>query len=145
LLIGGAALDDPQLMEVIEGQGEMIVADTLCFGSRNFGTLVEENGGSPLDAIAKHYYNRNPCPRMQKQFPSRLRYTEDTAKGAKVDGVVLERIVFCDTHGVDAPMLAEQLEEQGIPTLVLEREYALSDVGRLRTRVEAFLERIARE
>jgi benzoyl-CoA reductase subunit C len=144
LLIGGAALDDPQLMEVIEGQGGMIVSDTLCFGSRNFGTLVEEDGGNPLDAIAKHYYNRNPCPRMQKQFPSRLRYTEDVASGANVDGVVLERIVFCDSHGVDAPMLAESLEEQGIPTLVLEKEYALSDVGRLKTRVEAFLERIAR-
>ncbi|MEW6442282.1 MAG: 2-hydroxyacyl-CoA dehydratase family protein [bacterium] len=144
LLIGGAALDDPQLMELVEGQGGMIVSDTLCFGTRNFGTLIEENGGNPLDAIAKHYYNRNPCPRMQKQFPSRLRYTEDMAKGAKVDGVILERIVFCDSHGVDAPMLAERLEEQGIPTLVLEREYALSDVGRLKTRVEAFLERIAR-
>ena len=70
--------------------------------------------------------------------------TQETAKGADVDGVILERIVFCDSHGVDAPMLAEELEKQGTPTLVLEREYALSDVGRLKTRVEAFLERIAR-
>ncbi len=144
LLVGGAALDDPQLMELIEGQGGVVVTDTLCFGTRNFGTQIEENGGNPLDAIAKHYYNRNPCPRMQNQFPNRLRYTEEMAKGAKVDGVILERIVFCDAHGVDAPMQADRLEEKGIPTLVLEREYALSDVGRLRTRVEAFLERIAR-
>jgi len=144
LLIGGAALDDPQLMELVEGQGGLIVSDTLCFGTRSFGTLIEESGDDALDAIAKHYYNRNPCPRMQNQFPSRLRYTQEMARGAKVDGVILERIVFCDSHGVDAPMLAERLEEQGIPTLVLEREYALSDVGRLRTRVEAFIERIAR-
>jgi benzoyl-CoA reductase/2-hydroxyglutaryl-CoA dehydratase subunit BcrC/BadD/HgdB len=41
-------------------------------------------------------------------------------------------------------MLADELEPKGVPTLVLEREYMLSDVGRLKTRIEAFMERIAR-
>ena len=43
-----------------------------------------------------------------------------------------------------AQMLAEELEPKGIPTLILEREYMLSDIGRLKTRIEAFMERIAR-
>jgi benzoyl-CoA reductase/2-hydroxyglutaryl-CoA dehydratase subunit BcrC/BadD/HgdB len=41
-------------------------------------------------------------------------------------------------------MLADDLEAKGIPTLVMERDHMLTDTGRLRTRVEAFMERIAR-
>ncbi len=40
-------------------------------------------------------------------------------------------------------MLARDFEKKGIPVLVLEREYdALADAGRIKTRVQAFLERI---
>jgi len=143
LMVGGSALDDPQLLEVIEGLGGVVVTDSLCFGSRHFLDLVEENG-APLDAIAKRYYYGNPCPRMMNEFRNRLKATEDLAKGANVDGIILQKIVFCDNHAVESPMLADELEAKGIPVLVLEREYMLSDIGRLKTRVEAFMERIAR-
>jgi len=36
------------------------------------------------------------------------------------------------------------LEEEGMPALILEREYMPSDSGRLKTRIQAFLERIER-
>ncbi len=143
LMVGGSALDDPQLLEVIEGLGGVVVTDSLCFGSRHFLDMVEENG-APLDAIAKRYYYGNPCPRMMNQFKNRLKSTEDLARGANVDGVILQKIVFCDNHAVESPMLADELEAKGIPVLILEREYMLSDIGRLKTRVEAFMERIAR-
>jgi benzoyl-CoA reductase/2-hydroxyglutaryl-CoA dehydratase subunit BcrC/BadD/HgdB len=142
LMLGGAALDDPRLVEIIEDLGGMVVTDSLCYGSRHFGGMVEEVG-DPLKAIAKRYYGKNPCPRMMNEYKNRLNYTEEMARGAKVDGVILQKIVFCDNHGVDSPMIAEDLEANNIPVLILEREHMLSDVGRLRTRVEAFLERIA--
>jgi len=41
-------------------------------------------------------------------------------------------------------MLAEELEPMKIPVMVLEREHMISDVGRIKTRIEAFMERIAR-
>ncbi|RLB11666.1 MAG: hypothetical protein DRG39_03710 [Deltaproteobacteria bacterium] len=41
-------------------------------------------------------------------------------------------------------MEAKFLEEEGIPTLILEREYMPSDRGRLKTRIQAFIERIER-
>ncbi len=143
LMVGGSALDDPQLMDVIEDLGGVVVTDSLCFGSRHFMNPVEEDG-DPLTAIARRYYYHNPCPRMMNEFENRLAFTEGLARGADVDGVILQKIVFCDNHAVDSTMLAYELEEKGIPVLVLEREYILSDVGRLKTRVEAFMERIAR-
>jgi benzoyl-CoA reductase subunit C len=143
LMVGGSAMDDPGLLDLVEDLGGMVVTDSLCFGSRHFASLVEEDG-DPLGAIARRYYYRSPCPRMLGAFPNRLKYTLDLALGASVDGVLLQKIVFCDNHAVDSVMLAEELEAEGIPVLLLEREYALSDIGRLKTRIQAFLERIAR-
>ena len=143
LMIGGSALDDPQLIELIEGLGGMVVTDSLCFGSRQFLDMVEEDG-DPMESIAQRYYFQNPCPRMMGEYKARLQFTEEMAKGANVDGIILQKIVFCDNHAVESTMLADDLEAMGIPVLVLEREYMLSDIGRLKTRVEAFMERIAR-
>jgi bzd-type benzoyl-CoA reductase N subunit len=143
LMLGGSACDDPQLIDLIEEMGGMVVTDTLCFGARHFMNEVREDG-NPTQAIAHRYYYHNPCPRMMGSFQERLDYTEKLATEAKVDGIILQKIVFCDNHAVESTMLADDLEPKGIPTLVLEREYMLSDLGRLKTRIEAFLERIAR-
>ncbi len=143
LMLGGSAVDDPKLLELIEGLGGVVVTDSLCYGSRYFLNPVEENG-DPLKAIAKRYYYNNPCPRMMNQFENRQAVTEKLAREADVDGVILQKIVFCDNHAVDCTMLADELEQKGIPTMVLEREHMFSDVGRLKTRIEAFMERIAR-
>lgn len=143
LMLGGSALDDPMLIKVIEEMGGLVVTDSLCFGAKHFMHEVEEDG-DPLSAIAKRYYTHDPCPRMLNEFDNRSAATMELAKGAGVDGVILQKIVFCDNHAVDATMLANELEEQDMPTLILEREHMLSDLGRLKTRVEAFIERIAR-
>jgi bzd-type benzoyl-CoA reductase N subunit len=143
LLVGGSALDDPALFRVIEELGGMVVTDTLCFGSRHFMEEVDEDG-DPMEAIARRYYYHNPCPRMMGAFKTRLNKTEEAARQANVDGVILQKIVFCDNHAVESTMLAEELEPKGIPAMVLEREHMLSDMGRLKTRIEAFMERIAR-
>jgi benzoyl-CoA reductase/2-hydroxyglutaryl-CoA dehydratase subunit BcrC/BadD/HgdB len=145
IMVGGSPLDDTQLIEIIESLGGIVVTDTLCGGSRNFQDFVEvEQDGDPLAAIARCYYYSNPCPRMLGHFKSRLQYTEKIAKEANVDGIILQRVVFCDNHAVENTMLTDELEPKGIPVLNLEREHMLTDVGRLRTRIEAFIERISR-
>ncbi len=143
LMVGGSAMDDPQLLEIIEDLGGVVVTDSLCYGSRHFLNPVEENG-DPMQALAKRYYYHNPCPRMIGEYDKRLKFHEEMARGADVDGIILQKIVFCDSHGTDNVMLTEDLEAMGIPVLTLEREYMLSDIGRFRTRIEAFMERIAR-
>ena len=143
LMVGGSALDDAALIDIVEDMGGMVVTDSLCFGSRHFMNPVGEDG-DPMKAIADRYYYHNPCPRMLGEFKGREQFTEELARGADVDGLLLQKIVFCDNHAVESTMLAEDLEPKGIPTLILEREYMLSDIGRLKTRIEAFMERIAR-
>ena len=54
-----------------------------------------------------------------------------------------KRRVMPGPHGIDSVMLERDFEKEGIPVLVLEREYdSLADAGRIKTRVQAFLERI---
>jgi benzoyl-CoA reductase subunit C len=121
-----------------------VVADSLCFGAKQFWDLDEETG-DPFDSITARYYNHIPCPRMYGDLPRRLDFVREMARKAGVDGVVLQAIKFCDLHGIENVMLEKALEEEGIATLKLEREYGpLADTGRFRTRVQAFLERIGR-
>ena len=67
----------------------------------------------------------------------------EAVRRANVDGVVLVHNKFCDIHGVDNVQLRLALEEADVPVLQLEKEYgAKADAGRMRTRVQAFLEQI---
>ena len=143
LLVSGSVIDNPAMLKIIEDSGGLVVSDTLCFGARRcFREPIREDG-DPLDAIADRYYSQILCPRMFDSYPQRFEFALDIAKRAKVDGVILQSIRNCDIHGIDNVMLERDFEKQGIPVLVMEREYdALADAGRLKTRVQAFLERI---
>ncbi len=142
LMIVGSVNDDVELVRLIENLGTLVVADSLCFGARCFWDLVEENG-DPLRAIVNRYFDHIPCPRMYGEYSRRCSFVMDVAKNAKADGVILQHIRGCDMHGADNTLYERDLEAEGIPTLKLERHYGpLADIGRIKTRVQAFLERI---
>jgi benzoyl-CoA reductase/2-hydroxyglutaryl-CoA dehydratase subunit BcrC/BadD/HgdB len=62
----------------------------------------------------------------------------------EVDGIILERLAFCDHWGFEQATIENDLKEADIPRLIMDREYILSGVGQLRTRVQAFLETLGR-
>ena len=142
LLVAGSMLDDPEFFENIEDVGATVVADSLCFGARSFWDLTDENG-DPFEAIIDRYYNHTPCPRMAGQYTKRLDFIKEQAERARVGGIILEHIKFCDLHGTDNALLKTDLEKAGFPVLELERQYGpLADAGRIKTRIQAFVERI---
>lgn len=143
LMISGSPVDDALLLSIIENTGGLVVSDTLCIGSRFFRDMIDETG-DPLTAIVERYYNQLLCPRMFDSYDQRMAFVADTAKKSNVDGVILQSIKNCDCYGVDNVMLEKDLEARGIPVLLLEREYnPQPDTGRIKTRVQAFLERIS--
>jgi bzd-type benzoyl-CoA reductase N subunit len=144
LLIAGSLMDDVDFINAVEDLGAVVVTDTLCFGARNVWNLTEESG-DPFDALAERYYYHEPCPRMAGEYKRRLSFVKDQAERARVDGAILQHIKFCDMHGTDNALLKHDLEKEGLPVLELERQYGpLADTGRIRTRIQAFLERIGR-
>jgi len=142
LLVAGSIMDDQGFIENIEEMGAIVVTDAFCSGTKNFWDLVDESGDI-FENLVDRYYNHAPCPRMAGEYPARLNFITDQINRARVDGVILEHIKFCDLHGTDNALLKRDLEKAGIATLELERQYGpLADAGRIRTRVQAFLERI---
>jgi len=145
LMILGGILDDPAYVKVIEGQGGLVVTDSLCFGSRIVWEEVDEGAGEPIAALARYYLvDRPQCPRMFGEEARRREFVRNMIREFKVDGVIGERLVFCDYWTGEQFMLGKGLKDEGIPFLKLDREYLLGGVGQLRTRVQAFLETIGR-
>jgi benzoyl-CoA reductase subunit C len=142
LMLCGPATDEVEWFEEIERMGAAIVADTLCFGARAFAQAPSSDG-DPLHRLAETYLTSIFCPRMYKEYGRRRELMTETARRAKADGAIYLYNKFCDLHGVDSVLVRRDLEEAGIPVLVLEKEYsARADLGRVKTRVQAFMERI---
>jgi benzoyl-CoA reductase/2-hydroxyglutaryl-CoA dehydratase subunit BcrC/BadD/HgdB len=145
ILVMGGILDDPAYLKVIEDQGGLVVTDSLCFGSRILWEDVNEGAGDPVAALAQHYVADRPsCPRVFGDYERRIDFIRDMVRDFNVDGVILERLAFCDHWGFEQSTIETDLKEDGIPCLLVDREYVLSGVGQLRTRVQAFLETMGR-
>lgn len=142
LMLIGSANDDIQLLKLIEGDAAVVVADTLCYGPRLDVDYVNEDD-EPLHALAVRYLQHSHCPRMFGGYKGRLARVIEAIEKAKVDGVILQNIRFCDLHGAENGLLERDLEKMGIPCVRLEREYGpLADYERLRMRIDAFIERV---
>ena len=142
LMLVGSANDDVGLVRVMEGKKAIVVADNLCFGSRFYTDQVEEDG-DPVSALCKRYLGHNDCPRMYGDYHRRLNILIQKVEKAKIDGVILQNIRFCDLHGSENGLFERDLEAKGIPCMRLEREYGpLVETGRMKMRVDAFIERI---
>ena len=143
LMIVGGELDDPEYVKIIEDQGGLVVTDSTCFGTRVMWEPVDETDADPARALARYYIAERPsCPRMYGDQLRRIAHIRDLAAEFKVDGIIGERLMFCDPWLVEHYMTSIDLKEDGMPFLQLDREYILSGKGQLQTRVQAFLEQL---
>jgi benzoyl-CoA reductase/2-hydroxyglutaryl-CoA dehydratase subunit BcrC/BadD/HgdB len=143
LILIGAELDEPEFVEAVESQGALVVADMLCFGERSVLDLLNEKAADPLETIARAYFFRPSCARMIGDFPNRWENLKQLATAARADGIVFEKIVFCDPWAAEQHNLALRTKnEEFLPLLTLSREYGIVPTGQIKTRVQAFVEKI---
>jgi benzoyl-CoA reductase/2-hydroxyglutaryl-CoA dehydratase subunit BcrC/BadD/HgdB len=138
VLISGSIMDNPLIIELIEQSGASVVGDDLCTGTRQFWQPVEPDS-DPLTALSQYYLSRTPCPRMedaQRRFDHIFQLIDDF----RVDGVIFYTLKFCDPFLYDIPLLKSQLGIRGIPSLMLEGDYMPGTLGRVKTRIQAFIE-----
>ncbi|HEY41464.1 MAG TPA: 2-hydroxyacyl-CoA dehydratase [Dehalococcoidia bacterium] len=152
LLVWGSILDDTALPEMIEGLDANVVMDDTCVGSRAYFGDVELTN-DPLDGLSHHYLVDIKCPRtfrtrdytdVRKDYMTdlavRFSYLRDYVRDWKADGVIMESVRYCDTHGYDVPGVRDYLDSVGIPSIYLEHDYTEGALAPLRTRVQGFLE-----
>ncbi|MGA9350305.1 MAG: 2-hydroxyacyl-CoA dehydratase family protein [Anaerolineae bacterium] len=138
LILVGAVLDDPVVLNIIEQLGARIVGDDLCTGSRYFAQPVEADG-DPIAALADRYLNRLPCPAKYHPDHEQGEHLLKLVNEAKADGVVFVLQKFCDPHAFDYAIVKKKLDAAAVPHLRLEIEHAPA-ADQWRTRLQAFLE-----
>jgi len=138
LILAGAVLDEPRLLDLIEELGAQVVGDDLCSGSRHFSGQVGDEG-DPIAALADYYLRRPPCP--CKFYPDHDpgQYLLDQARQVRAQGIVFALEKFCDPHAFDYALARPALERAGLPHLLLELEQSPS-LEAMRTRLQAFIE-----
>jgi benzoyl-CoA reductase subunit C len=143
IMVIGSISDEIELFELVESTGDaLVVSENLCFGIRYEGNEIPEEG-DPVENLAHHYLEKSVCPRMYGKYKERLVLLKERIDRAKVDGVIMQNIRFCDLHGAENALFERDLEKMGIPCLRMEREYGpLIETGRIKLRINAFLERI---
>ncbi len=142
LFLTGSICDDLELVREIESAGAVVVGETVCYGIRNACELVDETG-DPVAALCTHYLSGCVCPRMFGFYKERFATVSERIKQTGAQGVIMQNIRFCDLHGSENGLMERDLEKTAVPTLRIEKEYgALTEKGRLRMRVDAFLEQL---
>jgi benzoyl-CoA reductase/2-hydroxyglutaryl-CoA dehydratase subunit BcrC/BadD/HgdB len=147
IMVIGAQVDNVAFIDLVEDSGAWVVADDLCPGGRESLADVDVTD-DPISGIAERYLRKIKCGRtyreregsheeyLEERFGHMGRMIEDF----KVDGVVLYIYKYCDPFGFEVPEIKGYIESKGTPVLYLEDEYSMSTIGRLRTRIQAFLE-----
>jgi len=150
IMVVGACVDNIDLVSLIEDSGANVVVDSLCIGTRDYWPYVDI-AGDPMDAIARRYLDKINCPRTYREKAGET-YEEDLearfgdigslTREFRIDGVILFIYKYCDPFGFEVASRKAYLDSLRIPVLYLEDEYSAGSVGRLRTRIQAFLETI---
>lgn len=147
LMVVGAEVDNIAFIDLIENSGAWVVADDLCPGAREFFSDVTVTP-DPIDGIAERYLRKIYCGRTfmerkggyQEYLEQRFGHIGRFIRDFQIDGVVLYIYKYCDPFGFEVPAMKSYIESKGTPVLYLEDEYSMSTIGRLRTRIQAFLE-----
>jgi len=137
----------PEILDVIEESGALVVDDDLYTGYRYISTDVPD-GEEPFAALAAWYLDRNlnaPCPTRVTAQVDWDRYLLDALARSESLGVIVLMAKFCEPHMLYYPELRKALDERGIAHLLIETEHEGLPVENLRTRVETFVERIRRQ
>jgi bcr-type benzoyl-CoA reductase subunit C len=136
----------PELLDLIEECGAIVVDDDLYTGLRHISTDVPEDG-DPFDALVRWYFDRNvnapDATRAQNDADVDAFLLERIARSGAA-GVIVLMVKFCEPHMLWYPELRRALDAQGVPHLLIETEHEGLPMEAVRTRVETFLERIRR-
>jgi bzd-type benzoyl-CoA reductase N subunit len=147
LMVVGAQVDSMAFIDLAEKSGAWVVADDLCPGARE--SLADVNvTADPVAGIAERYLRKIYCGRTFREregsygeyMEERFGHIARAVKDFRVDGVILYVYKYCDPFGFEVPQMKSYIESKGTPVLYLEDEYSMSTIGRLRTRIQAFLE-----
>lgn len=145
LLMSGCPMAVPnwKLPWIVESAGAVIVGEESCVGERGTRNLTEDSGSTVeelMDAIVDRHF-RVDCAIFTPN-PDRLQHVKEMYEAYRAQGVIHYGLQFCQPYQMESLPVERILEDAGIPVMRIDTDYSMEDVEQLKTRVEAFIERI---
>jgi len=145
LLLSGCPMAVPnwKLPWIIETSGAVIVGEESCVGERGTRNLTNDSGKTLdelMDAIAERYFQVD-CAIFTPN-PDRLEHVKQMYQEYNANGVIHYGLQFCQPYQIESFGVEKALERDHIPALRVDTDYSMEDVEQLKTRVEAFIERL---
>lgn len=145
ILLSGCPMAVPnwKVPAIVEQAGAVIVGEESCVGERGTRNLVGASGNSRedlIDSIVDRYFQID-CA-IYTPNAERLDHARAMSRDLGAHGIVHYSLQFCTPYQMEAIGIERQLETEHIPVLRLDTDYGAEDAGQLRTRIEAFVERL---
>jgi len=139
------AVPNWKLHTAVETTGGVIINEESCIGNRYYKDNVDLEDVQTEDDMMQKLLDRYAKVDCACFTPNTGRTEKiiQMYKDRKADGCIYYTLSFCHTYNVEAHLVTEALEKEGIPCLVIESDYSPEDMGQIKTRVEAFLESLS--
>ena len=142
IMVSSDFLHNVSYLKLIEDVGGLIAMDDLDMGSRYFWDIVDQEQDDPLRALSERYIGPMRSPRFVN-WDGQVDQIIEWMKEFRIDGFVELPVRQKLSRLFRSEYLHRSLEEAGIPSISIQREYHLADVAQITTRVEAFLEMLS--
>jgi benzoyl-CoA reductase subunit C len=150
IMLLGDQIDDVAIVNAIEGADAFLVMDDLSTGSKMYWGDVDVTA-DPVQGITERYLKKLKFPTTfvaagntyAENLDARFGHMKQYIKDFRVNGAILFIYKYCDPYGFEVPAIKSYIESTGTSVLYIEDEYSTSSLGRVKTRIEAFLEMIA--
>ena len=132
----------PEILNVIEDCGAIIVDDDLYHGFRFVSTDIEELE-NPIDALANWYLARNrrvPCAAVADEGADWDKFLLGAVANSNAAGLIILQVKYCEPHMYFYPEIKEAFQKENIPHLLIETEHEQMPIEAMKTRIETFLE-----
>lgn len=145
LLVSGCPMAVPnwKVPNIIEGLDAVIVGEESCVGERGSRGQTDASPATIdglIDSLVDRYLQID-CAIFTPNR-ERLDHIREIASRSKADGVILYGLNFCSPYQIEAVGIEKELEKAGVPAIRIETDYSPEDAAQIKTRVEAFVERI---
>jgi benzoyl-CoA reductase subunit C len=150
IMLVGDQIDDLAIVNTIENAEASLVMDDLSIGSKMYWGDVDATP-DPVHGITERYLKKLKFPTTfvsggetyAENLEARFGHMKQYIRDFKVNGAILLTYKYCDPFGFEVPAIKSFIESAGTPVLYIEDEYSTSSLGRVKTRIEAFLEMIS--
>ncbi len=144
ILVTGSPIlwPDYRWLFLLAEAGAEVVADEMCSATQRLYNPVvvdERTLDGLMQACAERVLLPSTCPCFTDS-DGRFDRLYELIDAYKIDGVVSHTLRLCQLYDADSLDLVAGLKKKGVPVLQLQTEMGPQDDGRLRNRIDAFVE-----